>query len=101
MLAGSSGRKTWRREALTARFHAPELFAPPAADTADLDAVERCLHQLADRDRQVLVLTFYVEKTSAEIAQELGVTGTVVRVARHRALERLRQCVGLHGARTS
>jgi len=40
-------------------------------------------------------LTFYAEKTSPQIAEELGVTGTVVRVSRHRALERLRDCVGL------
>ena len=40
----------------------------------------------------------YAEKTSPEIADELGVSGTVVRVARHRALERLRDCVGLRGA---
>jgi DNA-directed RNA polymerase specialized sigma24 family protein len=43
----------------------------------------------------VLLLTFYAEKSSSEIAEELGVTGTVVRVARHRALERLRECVRL------
>jgi RNA polymerase sigma factor (sigma-70 family) len=63
--------------------------------------VERCLHRLGERDRRVLVLTFYVEKTSSEIARELGVTGTVIRVARHRALERLRECVGLQRARTA
>ena len=61
--------------------------------------MERCLHRLAERDRRVLVLTFYAQKASSEIAEELGVTGTVVRVARHRALERLRECVGLQGAK--
>jgi len=45
------------------------------------------------------MLTFYAEKTSLEIAAELGVTGTVVRVARHRALERLRDCVGVRDTR--
>ena len=64
----------------------------------DIAVVERCLHALTERDRRVLVLTFYAEKTSPEIAEELGVTGTVVRVARHRALERLRECIGLKGA---
>jgi RNA polymerase sigma factor (sigma-70 family) len=62
--------------------------------------MERCLHLLAERDRRVLLLTFYAERTSTEIAAELGVTDTVVRVARHRALGRLRECVGLPGART-
>ena len=93
MLAGSTERKTRRRETLTAQFHAPELYAEPAVASADIAAVERCLHVLAERDRRVLILTFYAEKTSTQIAGELGVTGTVVRVARHRALERLRECV--------
>ena len=101
MLADSTGRKTRRRESLTAQFHVPALYAEPDVATDDIAAVERCLHALAERDRRVLVLTFYAEKTSPEIAAELGVTGTVVRVARHRALERLRDCVGVPGPRKS
>lgn len=97
MLAGSARRKTRRREDLTAQFHAPELYVEPFVESGDIAVVERCLHALTDRDRRVLVLTFYAEKASSEIAEELGVTGTVVRVARHRALERLRECV--QGAR--
>ena len=95
MLAGSTERKTRRRENLTALFHAPELYAEPVVESGDIEVVERCLHALTERDRRVLVLTFYAEKTSGEIAADLGVTGTVVRVARHRALERLRECVHL------
>src|SRR5262245_44823015 len=101
MLADSTRRKARRREQSTAQFHAPDLYAEPAVASNDLEAVERCLHGLAERDRRVLVLTFYVEKTSSEIASELGVTATVVRVARHRALERLRECVGLPRERTA
>ena len=100
-LADSMKKKTWRRERLTAQFHLPNLFAEPATEAGDIAAVERCLHRLAERDRRVIVLTFYADKTSSEIAEELGVTGTVVRVARHRALERLRDCVERKGARTS
>ena len=109
MLAGSTARKTRRRESLTAQFHAPSLYAEPSLAADDIAVVERCLHALPERDRRVVVLTFYAEKTSPEIAEELGVTHTVVRVARHRALERLRECVhlrqgsggqvGLQGAR--
>ena len=94
MLADSTGRKTRRREGLTAQFHAPALYAEPFADSSDIAAVERCLHALAERDRRVLVLTFYAEKSSPEIAEDLGVSHAVVRVARHRALGRLRECVG-------
>jgi RNA polymerase sigma factor (sigma-70 family) len=101
MLAGSTARKARRRESLTAQFHAPALYVEPDEGSGDIAAVERCLHALAERDRRVLVLTFYAEKSSPEIAAELGVTGTVVRVARHRALERLRDCVGVPGPRKS
>ena len=95
MLADSTQRKARRREDLTVQFHVPELYAEPDVASGDIEAVERCLHALVERDRRVLVLTFYAEKTSPEIAEELGVTGTVVRVARHRALGRLRDCVRL------
>jgi len=101
LLAGAGERKTRRRDNLAAQFHVPNLYAAPTLDSSDLAAVERCLHQLADRDRRVLLLTFYAEKNSSEIAAELGVTGTVVRVTRHRALARMRACVGLEEARTA
>ena len=94
MLADAARRKTRRRERLTAQFHLPELHAEPA-DAPDIEAVERCLNGLGDRDRRVLVLSFYAEKTSPEIAKELAVTSTVVRVTRHRALARLRDCIRL------
>jgi RNA polymerase sigma-70 factor, ECF subfamily len=100
LLANSTQRKTRRRDSLTAQFHVQALYAAPPAASEDLDVVEGCLHALAERDRRVLMLTFYAEKTSAEIAATLGVTSTVVRVARHRALERMRDCVGLREART-
>jgi RNA polymerase sigma-70 factor (ECF subfamily) len=99
MMAGSTARKTRRRESLTAQFHAPALSVEPDEGSGDIAAVERCLHALAERDRRVLVLTFYAEKTSPEIAVELAVSGAAVRVARHRALERLRECVGVRGTR--
>ena len=97
MLAGAMMRKTRRRDGLLALFHAPERYVDPSVPSGDIDAVERCLQRLAERDRRVLVLTFYAEKASSEIAEELGVTGTVVRVARHRALGRLRDCVDRPG----
>jgi RNA polymerase sigma-70 factor, ECF subfamily len=95
MLAGATKRKARRRESLVAQYHSSELYVEESAASMDIEVVERCLHALAERDRRVLVLTFYAEKASSEIAEELGVTGTVVRVARHRALERMRNCLRL------
>jgi RNA polymerase sigma-70 factor (ECF subfamily) len=102
MQAGAIARKTRRRDGLIAMFYNPDRYVePPEAAGGDIEAMERCLQRLAERDRRVLLLTFYAERTSSEIAAELGVTGSVVRVARHRALGRLRECVGLPGARAT
>lgn len=52
-----------------------------------------CLAGLSERERSVLVLTFHAERTALEVARELGLTATNVRVIRHRALTRLRACL--------
>jgi RNA polymerase sigma-70 factor (ECF subfamily) len=100
MQARALDRRTRRREGLMAHLHAAEPVVEPSTERCDLDVVARCLRGLAERDRQLLVLSFYAESTSAEIAASLGMTGAAVRVARHRALGRLRDCVD-GGARAS
>jgi len=84
-----------RRERLLERFGA-ELV--PAAGTHDepsfdLDRLRRCLERLSERERSVVVLSFYAERRSAEIASEVGLSAANVRVVRHRALVRLRGCM--------
>ncbi len=51
-----------------------EPAVEPFVIELDLAKVERCLQTLGERDRRVLILTFYAENTSAEIADELGLT---------------------------
>lgn len=84
-----------RREDLLDRFGGalPTRVEP---DVAGLDQrrLLSCLDTLAPRERTVLVLTFYLERTSAEIAGELALSPGNVRAVRHRALVRLRGCVG-------
>ena len=87
-------RRERRRDRLQQRFGERELSQqPPIGDSLDLDRLEACLRHLSDRDRHVLVLTFYAEKTAGEVGHLLGLVEGHVRVIRHRALERLRQCV--------
>ena len=93
VIAGSLIRKTRRRDSLLAQVPVAEAEMPSIV-ALDLARVERCLDTLADRDRAVLVLTFYGEKEPHAIAEALGTTTGAVRVARHRALDRLRECVG-------
>ena len=87
-------RLEWRRERLREAFLTPHAVDVPAADTAfDVDRLERCLARLAERERVIVLLTFYAERTAREVGDELGVKEGNVRVIRHRAIERLRTCM--------
>jgi RNA polymerase sigma-70 factor, ECF subfamily len=93
-MAIDARRKDARRDRLRDTFPPPVTFAPPDAGAAlDLDRLEGCLAQLADRERSVVFLTFYAESNAAGVAAEIGVTEGNVRVIRHRALAKLRACV--------
>ena len=54
----------------------------------------RCVQILKERERSVVVLTFYDEQTAAEVAGFLGLSQANVRVIRHRAIQQLRTCMG-------
>ena len=84
-----------RRQRLLDRFGPSMLPAATAPEEPmlDLDRLSRCLERLAERERTVVVLSFYTERASAEIGAELGLSPAHVRVVRHRALSRLRECL--------
>ena len=93
-MATAARRTEARRERLREAFQAPEaVAAPDAGATLDLDRLEECMRQLADRERSVMFLTFYAESAAATVAAEVGISEGNVRVIRHRALARLRACV--------
>jgi len=76
----------------------PAADAPP--EPLDLDRLRRCLDALAERDRTVIVLSFYDERTSGQIAGQLGLSEGNVRVIRHRALAQLHRCLAPAPARS-
>ena len=87
-------RKDLRHEQLRDKFLlAPTAYAAPDAAILDLDRLEQCMAQLADRERSVVFLTFYAESSAAAVATDIGVSEGNVRVIRHRALAKLRACV--------
>ena len=87
-------RLEWRREKLREAFMVPDMVEAPVGDaTLDVDRLETCLARLAERERMVVLLTFYAERTAGEVGKELGVKEGNVRVIRHRAVERLRTCM--------
>jgi len=99
MMAHSEHRVARRREALAARFIDPVVETAPISVTAfDAPRVVPCLRALAERDRLVVLLTFYADREAPRIAADLGVSPGAVRAIRHRAMARLRDCV-LGGAR--
>jgi RNA polymerase sigma-70 factor (ECF subfamily) len=80
------------------------LDLEPAEDSAshafDTDRLKHCLQLLAERERAVLVMTFYDDCPADELGTQLGLSPGNVRVIRHRGIERLRDCVqGREGAR--
>ena len=58
----------------------------------------RCLEGLAAREKSIVVATFYAELPAEDISREHGLSAGNVRVLRHRALQRLRGCLGLEEA---
>jgi RNA polymerase sigma-70 factor (ECF subfamily) len=83
-----------RREHLLGKFEA-DVPTPPESSLPLLDheRVVRCLQNLKERERTVVVMTFYDERTGSDVAGFLGVSEANVRVIRHRAIHRLRECM--------
>jgi RNA polymerase sigma-70 factor (ECF subfamily) len=55
--------------------------------------LQPCLQQLPERERSILLLTFYAERPAKEIAEQFAISEGNVRVIRHRGLARLRDCI--------
>jgi RNA polymerase sigma-70 factor (ECF subfamily) len=86
-------RRTARRqEWLLAKF-GPDLIPVPPTPRLDRAQLARCVQRLKERERSVVVLTFYDEQTAAEAAGFLGISEANVRVIRHRAVRQLRACM--------
>jgi len=88
-------RGSWRRETLLQTYgDTAEAIDVPEPLALDADKLAACLQTLAERERTVVVLAFFADKSGDEVAKELGLSAGNVRVIRHRALARLRSCMG-------
>jgi RNA polymerase sigma-70 factor, ECF subfamily len=83
-----------RRGALLERF-GPAFASVVQIEPPSLDAAKlaQCVQGLPPRERTILVLTYFGEKEASEIASELAMSLGNIRVARHRALARLHDCL--------
>jgi DNA-directed RNA polymerase specialized sigma24 family protein len=86
----------WTR---SSRVPVPPAPPAPAAEEdseAALRRLDRCLATLVDADRK-LVLRYYGAGNKAEVrrglAEELGVSGTALRIRTHRLRQRLEACM--------
>jgi len=84
-----------RRAELLERFadDLPTAEVAHIAPRLDEARVADCLERLPERERAVLVMTFYDERPSEAVGSELGLSAGNVRVIRHRGIDKLRRCV--------
>ena len=79
-----------RRGALLETYGvAEEAFEPEEPRAFDREKLVACLAALSERERSVVIASFFEE----ESAKELNLTAGNVRVIRHRALGKLRVCM--------
>jgi RNA polymerase sigma-70 factor, ECF subfamily len=90
-------RRNARRKARLLEQFGADLLAPVQPSLPPLldhEQLARCVQSLKERERTVVIMTFYDEQTGADVARSLGVSEANVRVIRHRAIHQLRGCMG-------
>ena len=94
MMTNSQRRNEHRRAELHARFAVRDAVVDARSEAAlDRDRIAPCLAAIRERDRAILLLTFYADKSTNAIADALGTTAGAIRVSRHRALASMRDCI--------
>lgn len=95
-------RRIEGRFAIQDRIDTVEGFdVPGGGDPSDApppdqrEAISRCIDQLSDRERRVVILRFSHDMSAAQIAAEIGISEGFVRVTQLRAIRRLRVCLGI------
>ena len=87
-----------RRADLIARWSdESEAYEAPEPLALDPERLAACLEALPERERSVVVMSFFADKETEALGAELGISAGNVRVIRHRALARLRECMGADG----
>lgn len=82
---GNEYKGRHRRQELTDRLQEEARSQTPGADTKEQAAVAAVLVRLRERDREVLMLSYWDDLTTAELAQTLGCSPSAAAVRLHRA----------------
>lgn len=91
------GTSRFRRRAAERRArarHGPPVQVHRDPDAADRLAVAEALTELAEQQREIVVLRYYLGLSARQVAEMVGSTEGAVRVAAHRAIARLREILG-------
>jgi RNA polymerase sigma-70 factor (ECF subfamily) len=86
-------RSLQRQEQLLEEFGRVLMPVQPDAAPLDGERLARCLGALKERERSVVVMTYYDEISTIETGRSLGISDANVRVIRHRAIKQLRACM--------
>ncbi len=89
------GRRSGRRRERLLETYAGDLLPAVGEDveTLDADRLRACLQGLPERERVVLMMSFYDDRSADAVGVELGLSAGNVRVIRHRGIERLKVCM--------
>lgn len=89
-----SRRNTARRERILDTFpiDLPALV-DEGSEPLDTERLGECLQSLPERERTVLLMTFYADDSAQTVGAALGLSATNVRVVRHRGIQHLRDCM--------
>jgi RNA polymerase sigma-70 factor, ECF subfamily len=88
-------RNAQRKERLLEQHAGGIVFSTQPEPKLDYDRLTRCVQNLKERERTVVIMTFFDEQTGADVSNFLGVSEANVRVIRHRAIHQLRDCMGV------
>lgn len=89
-------RGAQRKQRLLEQFGADLLPSTPAAEPGiDREHLAQCVQKLKERERTVVIMSFYDEQAGADVARMMGLSEANVRVIRHRAIHQLRACMGV------
>jgi RNA polymerase sigma-70 factor (ECF subfamily) len=92
LVAGGWQRRERRRQELSVRMVVETTVEQSHGELAP-ERLYGCLKRLPPREQRLLIMSFHEDRSADEIAAALGLQPGNVRVLRHRALARLRECV--------
>ena len=86
-------RRERRRERLRETFGVEPRLGPASRSGARSRSPGDVSRRLPERERLVVLLTFYAERSARQVGDEMTISEGNVRVIRHRAIGKLRACM--------